>query len=41
VTEVSPFILPLAYLAAARGPGRPCLRRCRQGGLACPASDRF
>jgi len=35
------FVLPLACLAAARGPGRPGLQRCRQGGLACPAGDRF
>jgi len=32
----SPFVLPLACLAAAHGPGRPGLWRCRQGGLACP-----
>jgi len=31
----SPFVLLLACLAAARGPGRRGLRRCRQGGLAC------
>jgi len=37
----APFALPLAYLAAARGPGRPCPRRCRQGVLARPAGDRF
>ena len=35
------FLLPLACLAASLGPGRPGLRRCRQGGLACPAGDRF
>jgi len=37
----SPFVLLLAYQAVARGPGRAGLRRCRQGGLACPAGDRF
>ena len=36
-----PFVLPLACLAVALGPGRPGLRRCRQGGLAFPAGDRF
>ena len=35
------FVLRLACLAAARGPGRPDLRLCHQGGLACPAGDRF
>ncbi len=37
----SPLVLQLACLAAARGPGRPGLQQCRQGGLACPAGDRF
>ena len=33
-------LVPAALLAAARGPGRPGLRRYRQGRLACLASDR-
>jgi len=37
----SPLILPRACLAAARGPGRSGLRRCLQGGMDCPAGDRF
>ena len=37
----SPLVLLRAYLVAARGLARPGLRRCRQGGLACPAGDRF
>ena len=36
----SPFVLPRACLAAARGPGRPGMRRCRRGGLACLRGDR-
>ena len=30
-----PSVLLLDCLAAARGPGRPGLRRCRRGRLAC------
>ncbi|MHB8118234.1 MAG: hypothetical protein ACYDHX_05855 [Methanothrix sp.] len=33
--------LPAALLAAASGPGRPGLLRCRQGGLDCQASARI
>jgi len=33
-----PFVLPLDCLAAARGPG---LKLCGQGGLGCPAGNRF
>jgi len=38
--ELPAPLVPAALLAAAYGPGRPGLRRYRQGGLACLTSDR-